>query len=256
MSSRIYTNLDHTETDFGFEKVPLQEKQGLVDNVFHSVASRYDVMNDVMSMGQHRIWKNVLVRELNPRGKWRHLDVAGGTGDVAFRVARAAGSNSHVVVSDINKSMLEVGERRAADAGLLKQLSFVEANAENLPFDTNSFDGYTIAFGIRNVPRREIALSEAHRVLKRGGRFLCLEFSHVDIPVLEQVYRTYSFNVIPKVGAAIAGDADSYRYLVESILQFPTADQFSSIIQNAGFSKVSFSRLSGGIVTIHSAWKL
>jgi demethylmenaquinone methyltransferase/2-methoxy-6-polyprenyl-1,4-benzoquinol methylase len=213
-------------------------------------------MNDVMSLGQHRLWKNTLVQELNPRGEWRHLDVAGGTGDVAFRVARTAGPNSHVIVSDINKSMLDVGEQRAADAGLLDQISFVEANAEALPFASDSFNGYTIAFGIRNVPRREVALQEACRVLKRGGRFLCLEFSRVDVPVLEQIYKAYSFNVIPHFGAAIAGDSESYRYLVESIAQFPTADAFAGIIRGAGFSRVSFSKLSGGIVTIHSAWKL
>lgn len=256
MSSGSYTTSEKTETDFGFNKVPLQEKQGLVDGVFHSVASKYDVMNDVMSLGQHRIWKNILVRELNPRGNWRHLDVAGGTGDVAFRVARAAGPYSQVTVSDINKSMLDVGKQRAADVGLVEQVDFVEANAEALPFQSSNFDGYTIAFGIRNVPRREVALQEAYRVLKRGGRFLCLEFSHVDIPVLEQIYRSYSFNVIPSFGAAIAGDADSYRYLVESIRQFPTADQFARHVQSAGFSRVSFSKLSGGIVTVHSAWKL
>lgn len=256
MSPKNYTDTGETETDFGFTRVPLQQKQGLVDDVFHSVASRYDLMNDVMSMGQHRIWKNVLVRELNPRGAWRHLDVAGGTGDVAFRVARAAGSNCHVTVSDINRSMLDVGEQRAVDSGLSGQLSFVEANAENLPFESDSFDGYTIAFGIRNVPRREAALQEAYRVLRRGGRFLCLEFSHVDIPGLEQLYQAYSFNLIPVFGSAIAGDADSYRYLVESIRQFPTADQFGRAVQNAGFSKVSFTKLSGGIVAIHSAWKL
>jgi demethylmenaquinone methyltransferase/2-methoxy-6-polyprenyl-1,4-benzoquinol methylase len=256
MTSQAYEISAATETDFGFNRVPLQEKQGLVNGVFHSVASRYDLMNDVMSLGQHRLWKDALVRELNPRSQWRHLDVAGGTGDVAFRIARAAGLRSHITVSDINRSMLDVGEQRARDEGLLGQLSFVEANAEILPFERNLFDGYTIAFGIRNVPRRESALQEAYRVLKHGGRFLCLEFSHVDVPVLEQLYKAYSFKMIPGLGAAIAGDANSYRYLVESIAQFPTAETFSGTLLNSGFSKVSFSRLSGGIVTIHSAWKL
>ncbi len=256
MSSASFSKQEQSEIDFGFSKVPLPEKQGLVDDVFHSVAAKYDVMNDVMSLGQHRIWKDVLVQELHPSGHWRHLDMAGGTGDVAFKIVKAAGLDSRVIVSDINQSMLDVGEERAATQNMLGQVSFRQANAENLPFEDNSFDGYTIAFGIRNVPRRELALREAFRVLKRGGRFMCLEFSHVDVPVLESIYKAYSFSLIPSLGGMIAGDASSYRYLVESIAQFPSAETFRQLIGDAGFARTSFTKLSGGIVAIHSGWKL
>jgi demethylmenaquinone methyltransferase/2-methoxy-6-polyprenyl-1,4-benzoquinol methylase len=256
MSSASFSKQEQSEIDFGFSKVPLPEKQGLVDDVFHSVAAKYDVMNDVMSLGQHRIWKDVLVQELHPSGHWRHLDMAGGTGDVAFKIVKAAGLDSRVIVSDINQSMLDVGEERAATQNMLGQVSFRQANAESLPFEDNSFDGYTIAFGIRNVPRRELALREAFRVLKRGGRFMCLEFSHVDVPVLESIYKAYSFSLIPSLGGMIAGDASSYRYLVESIAQFPSAETFRQLIGDAGFARTSYTKLSGGIVAIHSGWKL
>jgi demethylmenaquinone methyltransferase / 2-methoxy-6-polyprenyl-1,4-benzoquinol methylase len=246
------------ETHFGFSKVKLEEKQTLVDDVFHKVANRYDLMNDLMSAGLHRLWKDDLVTMLNPprQRPFRHLDVAGGTGDVAFRIVKAGGPDTHVTVLDINGSMLEVGRQRGEERGLAAQLDFVEANAEELPFETGSFEGYTIAFGIRNVPRIDKALAEAYRVLKRGGRFLCLEFSAVDMPGLDKIYDLYSFHVIPPVGRMVTGDAEPYRYLVESIRNFPKPAAFSAMIRDAGFSQVSHRSLSGNIVAIHSGWKL
>lgn len=249
---------DGEETDFGFTRVPLQEKQARVDAVFHKVASRYDLMNDLMSAGMHRLWKDQFTAQVRPSrtGPFRHLDVAGGTGDIAFRVARAGTPKTDVTVLDINGDMLEVGRERAKKRGLADRLTFVEANAEDLPFPSNTFDAYTIAFGIRNVPRIPQALSEAFRVLKRGGHFLCLEFSHVDIPGLDRLYETYSFRAIPLIGQFVTGDAESYRYLVESIRRFPDAELFADMIAEAGFARPSFTRLSGGIVAIHSGWKL
>jgi len=245
-------------TDFGFTRVALGDKQQRVDEVFHSVAARYDVMNDLMSGFLHRAWKDRLVTQLQPphSRRFQHLDVAGGTGDVAFRVAKAAGPKTKVTVLDINGDMLNVGRERAGKKHLLGQIEFVEGNAETLPFAANSFDAYTIAFGIRNVPRIEAALAEAYRVLRRGGRFLCLEFSHVDNAVLDRLYEAYSFHAIPRIGQLIAGDAEAYRYLVESIRRFPAAEDFAAMISAAGFERVSFSKLSGGIVAIHSGWKL
>lgn len=245
-------------THFGFEEVPLGEKQARVDEVFYKVAARYDLMNDLMSGGLHRVWKNRLVTLLNPpkTAPFAHLDVAGGTGDVAFRVAKAGGPATHVTVLDINPDMLAVGKTRAESRGLADQLTFVEGNAEDLPFEPKSFDAYTIAFGIRNVPRIDRALAEAYRVLKRGGRFLCLEFSQVDVPALDKIYEAYSFHVIPRLGEAVAGDAESYRYLVESIRRFPPAEDFEAMIGAAGFENTRFLRLSGGIVAIHQGWKL
>jgi len=246
--------------DFGFERVSLDEKQGRVDSVFHSVARRYDVMNDLMSAGLHRAWKAQLVSMLRPpKGRpFAHLDVAGGTGDVAFRVLAAGGPKTRVTVLDINESMLRVGAERAKDKveGASERIAFVTGNAENLPLPDAAFDAYTIAFGIRNVPRIETALAEARRVLKPGGRFLCLEFSAVDIPLLDRIYDAYSFHVIPRIGARVAGDAESYRYLVESIRKFPTRGAFSGMIERAGFRHVTDRPLSGGIVAIHSGWKV
>jgi demethylmenaquinone methyltransferase/2-methoxy-6-polyprenyl-1,4-benzoquinol methylase len=246
------------ETHFGFSRVPLQDKQARVDQVFHKVASRYDLMNDLMSGGLHRIWKDIFVARVKPSKTmhFRHLDVAGGTGDIAFRVARAGSALTDIVVLDINADMLEEGRRRAAKRKFEATLDFVEANAEELPFADNSFDAYTIAFGIRNVPRIEKALAEARRVLRRGGQFLCLEFSHVDVPLLDRVYEAYSFRVIPLLGRLVAGDGEPYRYLVESIAHFPDAERFCGMIAQAGFERASFTRLSGGIVAIHSGWKL
>lgn len=333
---------DREEIDFGFRQVPREQKAGLVGQVFSSVASSYDIMNDLMSGGLHRLWKDRLVESLRPFPGQQHLDVAGGTGDVAFRVLRAvraaeleermaaAGRRNHgqqgqgqapfrprpqaqqqqqqqgpgqgaaaaagagaaagsgsgngpqgqgrgpaggvggggggsllapgrVVVCDINPDMLRVGQQKAAatsdlagDAGL----SFVEGNAEALPFDDASFDSYTIAFGIRNVTDRPAALREALRVLKPGGRFLCMEFSQVTQPGLRELYDAYSFAVIPRVGALVAGDAGSYQYLVESIRKFPDQETFAGMIEDAGFRAVTYENLTGGIVAIHSGFKL
>jgi demethylmenaquinone methyltransferase/2-methoxy-6-polyprenyl-1,4-benzoquinol methylase len=251
------TSQDNETTHFGFEDVRLDEKQARVDDVFHKVAGRYDVMNDLMSAGLHRLWKDRLVAMLNPpkRAAFAHLDVAGGTGDVAFRVAKA-GARTAVTVLDINADMLAVGKARAETREFADRLTFVEANAEDLPFDDKSFDAYTIAFGIRNVPRIDVAIAEAFRVLKRGGHFLCLEFSQVDLPGLDRLYEAYSFHVIPRVGQAVTGDGEAYRYLVESIRKFPDAATFEGLIQTAGFRNTRFVRLSGGVVAIHQGWKL
>ena len=252
------TNRETGTTHFGFEDVPLGEKQARVDDVFHKVASRYDLMNDLMSAGLHRAWKSVLVSMLRPprQHPFRHLDVAGGTGDVAFRILDAGGPETHVSVIDINASMLGVGRERAEAGGYTDRTDFIECNAEALSLPARTFDGYTIAFGIRNVPRIPLALSEAFRVLKRGGRFLCLEFAPVDTPVLDRIYDAYSFNVIPPLGQFVTGDGEPYRYLVESIRKFPRPDAFSAMIREAGFERVTHRGLAGGIANIHSGWKL
>src|ERR1700744_3063223 len=241
------------ETDFGNRRVPLADKQGLVDEVFHSVARRYDLMNDLMSVGLHRGWKAALVTAINPpKGDtaFNVLDLAGGTGDVAFRIAERAGPGTRITVADINAEMLAVGRERAAKAP--HDVAFIEANAEALPLPDKSFDAVTIAFGIRNVPRIDVALAEIHRVLRIGGRFLCLEFSSVDLPGLDRLYDLYSFNVIPLLGRMVAGDDESYRYLVESIRRFPDPQTFAAMIRTAGFARVSFQRMTGGIVALHS----
>ena len=250
--------VDAQQTHFGDRTVRLDEKQGLVDDVFHKVADRYDLMNDMMSAGLHRVWKDILVAKLRPprNRPFHHLDVAGGTGDVAFRIAAAGGPETKVTVLDINSDMLRVGQERARKRRGGDRLEFVEANAEELPFETGVFDGYTVAFGIRNVPRIDRALEEAYRVLKRGSRFLCLEFSHVDLPVLDRIYAFYSDAAIPAMGKVIAGDGAAYRYLVESIRQFPEPEAFASMMEDAGFARVEYTRLTGGVVAIHSGWKL
>jgi demethylmenaquinone methyltransferase / 2-methoxy-6-polyprenyl-1,4-benzoquinol methylase len=243
---------------FGYRTVPLADKQPLVDEVFHRVARRYDLMNDLMSGGLHRLWKDAMVSWLAPPRSgtaWSAVDVAGGTGDVALRIAERSRGHAEVVVADINASMLEVGRERAARRGA-EGLSFVEANAEALPFADRRFDAYTIAFGIRNVTRLEVALGEAHRVLKRGGRFLCLEFSQVDTPWLDRLYEAYSFQAIPALGRVVAGDAEPYRYLVESIRTFPGQERFAEMIRASGFHRVEYRNVSGGIAAIHSGWKL
>jgi demethylmenaquinone methyltransferase / 2-methoxy-6-polyprenyl-1,4-benzoquinol methylase len=245
------------QADFGFRRVPLTDKQALVDDVFHSVARRYDLMNDLMSGGLHRAWKAALVTTVNPpKGgtPFALLDLAGGTGDVAFRVADAGGPGTHVTVADINADMLQVGRERGAKSG--HQVEFIEANAEALPFPDRSFDAVTIAFGIRNVPQIDVALGEIHRVLKIGGRFLCLEFSSVNLPGLDRLYDLYSFNVIPAVGRAVTGDAEAYRYLVESIRKFPRPEKFTDMIRAAGFRRASFEPMTGGVVALHSGWRL
>ena len=243
---------------FGAKRVPLAAKQALVNDVFHSVARRYDLMNDLMSFGLHRAWKNALVTAVDPprAAPFSVLDIAGGTGDVAFRLIEAGGAQTRVTVCDINRDMLEVGRERAAIYGGDTVVIFAEANAEALPFADRSFDAATIAFGIRNVPRIERALAEAFRVLKIGGKFVCLEFSSVDVPALDRLYDLYSFNVIPALGGVVAGDAESYRYLVESIRRFPKPQAFATMLRAAGFARVSFQTISGGIVTLHSGWRL
>jgi len=243
---------------FGARQVPLGDKQALVDDVFRSVARRYDLMNDLMSFGLHRAWKDALVTAIDPpkRGPFAHLDIAGGTGDVALRVLAAGGEATRVTVCDINPDMLAIGRERAAATGLGDSLTFIEANAEALPFSDRSFDSASIAFGIRNVTRIDVALAEAFRVLKIGGKFLCLEFSAVDVPGLDRLYELYSFNVIPALGRVVAGDAQSYRYLVESIRRFPNPQAFAAMLRAAGFARVTHKTMSGGIVALHSGWRL
>jgi demethylmenaquinone methyltransferase / 2-methoxy-6-polyprenyl-1,4-benzoquinol methylase len=243
---------------FGFRNVPLADKQAMVDDVFQSVAHRYDLMNDLMSGGLHRLWKSGLVTTLNPpkSGRaFRIIDVAGGTGDIAIRVAERSKGHADIVVVDPSEAMLRIGRERARNADVDK-VEFREGNAEALPFPAGSFDACTIAFGIRNVPRTEAALAEAFRVLKAGGRFLCLEFSDVDTPMLDRLYEAYSFRVIPALGRTVAGDADSYRYLAESIRTFPNQERFAALIRAAGFGRVSYRNYSGGIAALHSGWKL
>jgi len=246
------------ETHFGEQTVPLEDKQGLVDDVFRSVARRYDLMNDLMSAGMHRAWKSAMVAAVNPpKGErpFAVLDVAGGTGDIAFRIAQAAGPGTQVTVCDINADMLEVGRERAAELGL-DNVSFVDGNAEELPYPDRSFDCVTIAFGIRNVPRIERALGEMYRVLKIGGRFLCLEFSSVDVPGLDKLYDIYSFRVIPRIGEVVTGDREAYQYLVESIRKFPKPSVFKRMTEDAGFRRVSVMPMTGGVVALHSGWRL
>jgi demethylmenaquinone methyltransferase / 2-methoxy-6-polyprenyl-1,4-benzoquinol methylase len=246
------------ETSYGFRQVADGEKQGLVNDVFHKVAKRYDIMNDVMSAGMHRVWKDAMIAALNPRKDegYKTLDVAGGTGDIAFRIVEASGRKAHTTVLDINGSMLAVGAERAEKKKLSGNLDFVEANAESLPFEDNSFDAYTVAFGIRNVPRIDVALSEAYRVLKPGGRFLCLEFSEVDVAGLDKIYEAWSFNAIPRIGQMVTGDGEPYSYLVESIRKFPNQPRFAEMVKRAGFDRVSWRDYSGGIAACHSGWKL
>lgn len=245
------------ESSFGYQSVDETEKQALVNGVFHSVAAKYDIMNDIMSGGMHRLWKDAFVAWASPprSAVWRALDVAGGTGDIAFRLAAAA-KQARVSVLDINSSMLAEGRARAAKKGLSEQVDFVEANAEALPFADNMFDIYTIAFGIRNVPHIDKALSEAFRVLKPGGRFMCLEFSAVEMPFLDRIYDIWSFHAIPQIGRLITGDAESYRYLVESIRKFPKQADFAAMIKAAGFAHVDYRNLTGGIAAMHSGWKI
>ena len=247
------------KTHFGYQHVDETEKARKVAGVFDSVAPNYDLMNDLMSVGLHRVWKELMINALNPprsNTPFALLDVAGGTGDVAFRAAKAAGMGFRATVCDINSDMLNVGRGRAAARHLDDRVSFVEGNAEALAFPDRSFDAYTIAFGIRNVPRIDLALAEAYRVLKPGGRFLCLEFSTVDVPGLDRIYDLFSFKVIPPLGRAVTGDADSYQYLVESIRKFPKPGAFAEMIRSAGFSRVTWQSLSGGIVALHSGWRL
>jgi demethylmenaquinone methyltransferase/2-methoxy-6-polyprenyl-1,4-benzoquinol methylase len=258
MSEQRTTAAGGMETSYGYRQVGAGDKQSLVNDVFHRVANRYDLMNDLMSGGLHRLWKDAMVTWLNPpkRPGWKVLDVAGGTGDIAFRIVDASHGYAHATVLDINGSMLTVGRERAEKQGLSANTDFVEANAEELPFAGETFDAYTIAFGIRNVPRIEAALEEAYRVLKPCGRFLCLEFSEVDMPLLDRVYEAWSFNAIPRIGQMVTGDSEPYSYLVESIRKFPNQENFAAMMRRAGFDRVAFRNYSGGIAALHSGWKL
>lgn len=244
---------------FGFEQVSPDTKTEKVLGVFKSVADSYDVMNDAMSLGVHRLWKRSFVSRINPRGGEDILDVAGGTGDISFlmyeHAKRRTGSKAKITLSDINPDMLRVGRDRAIDRGYLNEFDWVEANAEKLPFADNSFDIYTISFGLRNVTHIDTALAEVHRVLKPGGRFYCLEFSTVETPILSKLYDLYSFKALPKMGELIAKDAQSYKYLAESIRQFPTQEDFKKRIENAGLSKTGYKNLNMGIAAIHWGYK-
>ena len=251
------------EASFGFASVSEGARQGLVNAVFSKVAGRYDLMNDLMSAGLHRLWKDELVNTLAPPKSatpFALIDVAGGTGDIAFRFLDAAGPGGQAVICDISKEMIEAGKARVdsnkESAQSRKPLMFVQGNAEALPFEPSRFDAYTIAFGIRNVTHIDAALAEAFRVLKPGGRFLCLEFSSVEMPLLDALYDAYSFNAIPALGQLVAGDAEAYRYLVESIRRFPRQERFAQMIRHAGFERVRYRNLTGGIAAIHSGWRL
>ena len=247
---------------FGFKRVSAEEKSTLVRSVFNSVAPKYDLMNDLMSGGVHRLWKSAMVNWLAPQPNRTYLDVAGGTGDIAFRILErlrpSAGKTlPQMYVCDITDGMLKVGRERAASyPSYVPSLNWICGNAEQLPLGAHATDVYTIAFGIRNVTDVARALSEAYRVLKPGGRFLCLEFSTVIVPGLDDLYERYSFNVLPRLGEAVADDRESYQYLVESIRRFPDQETFASMIETAGFANVQVRNLSGGIAALHSAWRI
>ena len=241
-------------THFGFRSVAEKDKSSLVRGVFDSVAPKYDLMNDLMSLGAHRLWKSAFLDWLAPRPGMTLLDVGGGTGDVAFGFLERGGEKVRVV--DINKEMLACGRDRAIDKGILNGISWACGDAEKLPVEDSSVDAFTIAFCIRNVTHIENALTEARRVLKPGGRFMCLEFSRVAWPILDKLYDTYSFQVLPALGKWVAGDAEAYQYLAESIRKFPDQDTFADMITDAGLEQVKYRNLSGGIVAMHSAWRI
>ena len=250
-------------THFGFETVTASEKAGRVREVFDAVAPKYDLMNDLMSGGVHRLWKGAMADWLAPQADWSIIDVAGGTGDVAFRLLdRMIRDKSprdltgSVTVCDINQAMLEHGRARALDKGKLNGLDWAAGNAESLPFPDMHFDAYTIAFGLRNVTDIPAALAEARRVLKPGGRLLCLEFSAVVLPVLDKLYDTYSFSILPRLGQVVSGKGDAYRYLAESIRRFPAQGTLVDLITDAGFGQISYRNFAGGIAAIHSGWRL
>ncbi len=248
-----------TSATFGFQSVKPQDRQSKVNEVFAAVAERYDIMNDLMSGGLHRAWKGDMIAWLNPpRGPqpFRLLDVAGGTADIALRFMRTGGAGCTADLCDISPEMVAVGVRRVAEAGVSDRIVLQVGNAETLPYPDKSFDAYTIAFGIRNVTRIDLALSEAYRVLKPGGRFLCLEFSEVQVPILDRLYDFHSFEIIPRLGEAFAGDRTSYQYLVESIRRFPKQEVFAAMIRSAGLEQVSYRNLTGGVAAIHSGWRL
>ncbi len=249
------------QTHFGFKQVDENQKSSMVREVFNSVASKYDMMNDFMSGGLHRIWKDKMVKEIkfNPHQEYRTIDVAGGTGDIAFRILRKAQAENvkvEIEVADINAEMLAVGRERAVDKNLFNHLNFNCCNGEELPYKDNSFDYYTIAFGIRNFTNIQNGLNEAFRVLKSGGKFMCLEFSSVNVLPLAKIYDFYSFKAIPKIGKLVAGDEASYQYLVESIRKFPNQESFKKMIEKAGFKNVSYTSLNFGVVAIHIGYKV
>ncbi len=241
-------------THFGFREVPEDDKASLVRDVFDSVAPRYDLMNDLMSLGIHRLWKNALMDWLRPQPGMVLADIGGGTGDMAFKFLARGGTQVRVI--DINTEMLARGRDRAVDRGLLDGIDWIHGDAEKLPLEDMSVDAYTSAFCLRNVTRLESALAEARRVLKPGGRFLCLEFSQVKAPALKKLYDAYSFSVLPALGERVAGDRDAYQYLAESIRRFPDQKSFAAMITDAGLAQVSYRNLSGGIAALHSAWRI
>jgi demethylmenaquinone methyltransferase/2-methoxy-6-polyprenyl-1,4-benzoquinol methylase len=258
MSEKVdNTNAGKAQASFGFAHVSQDAKQGLVNDVFAKVATRYDLMNDLMSGGLHRLWKTELLAWLAPPKSavpYALLDVAGGTGDIALKFLKEAGTGGTAVICDISAEMIEVGQTRSERRNTPAR--FVRGNAEALPFAERSFDAYTIAFGMRNLTLIDLALAEAFRVLKPGGRFLCLEFSSVEVPLLDTLYDAYSFGAIPVLGGLVAGDSASYRYLVESIRRFPDQKAFTRLIEDAGFERVRHRNLTGGIAAIHSGWRL
>ena len=242
-------------THFGFREVPESAKAGMVGRVFESVASRYDIMNDVMSLGVHRLWKRFAIEQSGVRAGQKVLDVAGGTGDLTAQFVEKVGSSGHVTIADINPAMLEVGRARLADRGLAGNIEFVQADAECLPFADNHFDCVAIAFGLRNVTRMDAALASMFRVLKPGGRLLVLDFSKPVLPGLNAVYDAYSFHLLPKLGKLIANDEKSYRYLVESIRKHPDQETLKGMMEQAGFERAHYFNLSGGIVALHKGYK-
>jgi demethylmenaquinone methyltransferase/2-methoxy-6-polyprenyl-1,4-benzoquinol methylase len=246
---------DNSTTHFGAQTVPEDEKAGMVRSLFSDVANKYDIMNDVMSVGIHRIWKEAMMDWLAPRPGQKLLDVAGGTGDVSFKFLKRAG-HGHATVCDLTENMLVEGRKRAEAAQMADSLDWVVGDAMNLPFEDNSFDVYTISFGIRNVTRPQEALNEAYRVLRPGGRLMVLEFSQLPNPMMQKAYDLYSFNVIPRMGQVIANDRDSYQYLVESIRNFPDQETFLDMVKKAGFGNAKYRNLTMGIAALHSGWKL
>jgi len=254
--------MSENKTNFGFKEVNINQKSNLVKEVFSNVAKKYDLMNDFMSAGIHRIWKNEMIKEINFKNKsseYNIIDVAGGTGDISFRIAelsKKSGVKSLIKVVDINKEMLSIGVKRAIDNNYFKDLEFIEGDGENLLFENESFDFFTIAFGIRNFTNISKGLREAYRVLKPNGKFICLEFSHVNNKILEKIYDIYSFKVIPKIGEIVLNDKESYQYLVESIRKFPNQELFRNMIEDAGFKQVSYKNLTQGTAAIHVGYKI
>ena len=244
------------EVPFGFRDVAPAEKPGLVRGVFGSVAQRYDLMNDLMSGGIHRLWKRAMIDTLNPRKGWTLVDLAGGTGDISFAFLERVAGDGRALICDLTPGMLAVWRDRALDRGILKGVEWIAGAAENIPLDNGSADAVTIAFGLRNVTDMDAALGEAHRILKPGGRFLCLEFSRCNLPGLDKLYELYSFHVLPRLGAAVTGDADAYRYLVESIRRFPPQEELARRFEKAGFARVDWRNLSAGIAALHWGWRV